>query len=731
MNQRFRSTARPWQVACLIAASLAAPVFAQTAVPLANPDLHLAVGGTVRTMARLTDGSVVFSGSFTSVGGVAHNGFAKLLPDGTLDTNWNPSACFGGPPDTFAASSDGGLFVACNFTVLKFSGSGTVDPDWHPTVDSVRKLAVDGTGNVYIAGYDYLKKVSGSGTGTLQWSKYMDAPATGLAVDSDGNVYVSGNFTRVGSDIRNGLAKITSAGTVLGWNPGPDGSVSSFAFDAANNVYAAGRFSSIGGQARNGVAKLSGSGAGAADPNWNPAPDSTFFTSVITGASGDVYVAGTFTTIGGQSRKSVAKLSATTGAADPSWNAVVNDDVYQVLLTGAGNIYLGGHFTSVGTQPRLALAVVAESNAAAAGGINVELPARVVALAKQPGGGMIVGGVFDLAGGLSRVNLLRLQPDGTLDPLWNPGMNREGLVKAIVTNNNGDVFVGGGFWFMGGQVRLGLAKLSGGGTGAADIAWGIPSATTNYVDAMAIDTAGHLYVAGPFSSIGGQTRRFLAKLSDSGSGQVDPLWNPSPDQGVLSLATNAAGDVFVVGWFTSIGGGANRKYIAKLSGTGTGTGAADPTWAPWADSRVGALAVDAAGNVHVGGLFSIMGGELRNRIARMPSVGTGAADLNWDPSADGEVRHIDFDAMGNVYTSGAFSNIGGNSRSGIAMLAGGSTGAATAWSVTAAVGSVETLTVATNGIVYVGGTFTSIGGQPRSGLAAFGGDRLFANGLEN
>src|SRR5205807_2423754 len=87
---------------------------------------------------------------------------------------------------------------------------------------------------------------------------------------------------------------------------------------------------------------------------------------------------------------------------------------------------------------------------------------------------------------------------------------------------------------------------------------------------------------------------------------------------------------------SSIGGQA-RNYIAKLATTGTG--AADATWDPNANSFVDALALSGA-DLYAGGDFngaSSIGGQARNRIAKLATTGSGAADASWDPSANDDV----------------------------------------------------------------------------------------------
>ncbi|HMD68510.1 MAG TPA: hypothetical protein VKF42_06470, partial [Chitinivibrionales bacterium] len=59
-----------------------------------------------------------------------------------------------------------------------------------------------------------------------------------------------------------------------------------------------------------------------------------------------VYTGGAFDTIGGQSRKCVAALDATTGNAT-AWNPNANDGVSALAVSGS-TVYVGGDFISIG-----------------------------------------------------------------------------------------------------------------------------------------------------------------------------------------------------------------------------------------------------------------------------------------------------------------------------------------------------------------------------------------------
>ena len=66
-----------------------------------------------------------------------------------------------------------------------------------------------------------------------------------------------------------------------------------------------------------------------------------------------VYAGGPFTQVNGQTRRYVAKVSATTGALDPGFTAVASDQVWGVAKNPAADlVYLSGSVQSAPTGPR-------------------------------------------------------------------------------------------------------------------------------------------------------------------------------------------------------------------------------------------------------------------------------------------------------------------------------------------------------------------------------------------
>ncbi len=338
-----------------------------------------------------------------------------------------------------------------------------------------------------------------------------------------------------------------------------------------------------------------------------------------------------------------------------------NGPTYAIVVSG-GVIYVGGDFTQATDAP-------------ANGGATVTRN-RVAAISEATGA------------------LLA----------WNPNANNSVIALAV---SGTTVYAGGGFTTIGGQARSNIAALDA-ATGLAT-AWN-PNASGGGVVALAVSGT-TVYAGGLFTTIGGQARNRIAAL-DAGTG-LATAWNPNANDEVRALAVSGT-TVYAGGLFTTIGGQARNRIAALDAGTGLAT-----AWNPNASSTVHALAVSGT-TVYVGGNFGTIGGQARNCIAAL-DAGTGLATA-WNPNANSTVFALAVSGT-TVYTGGDFSAIGGQTRNFIAALDAG-TGLATAWNPNA---NNHAGCLALNGTtVYVGGFwltgtgFTTIGGNPRQGFAAFG-----------
>lgn len=138
----------------------------------------------------------------------------------------------------------------------------------------------------------------------------------------------------------------------------------------------------------------------------------------------------------------------------------------------------------------------------------------------------------------------------------------------------------------------------------------------------AIDSAGNVYVGGMFSGTmmvgpdqlvsAGGTDGFLVKFDATGAYQWAQAFGDAADQAVLAVGVDAADEVFIGGYFSgtlTLGGMSGATYmgngrdafLAKL--TGTGSYLWSKRMGVAGSQQVTSLAVNAAGEVVVGGTF--------------------------------------------------------------------------------------------------------------------------------
>jgi hypothetical protein len=670
--------------------------------------------GQVNAVGFDTSGRTYLGGTFTQVGPRTGHG-VKLSQSSDSPASGFPDVT--GTIRAVAADGSGGWFIGGDFTsvggvargrLAHILSSGALDTGWDPSADArVNALALSG-GQLFVGGEfssvdglqrAFVAKVSaGSGVVDGTWHPTVNNRVSTIAINAAG-VHLGGDFTLVEGEARSRLARVsaTGAGTLDElWDPSVSGGTVSALALSATDVFAGGTFTTVGGQGRARIAKLSAD-TGAPDPAWNPGANGAVNTLLVSG--GNLFVGGAFTTIGGAPHDRLAKLLTVDETIDETFLPNPSAPVHALALSGT-DLYVAGEFGQIGGQSRNRLARVSTSSGLAdSWDPDANAPARALALATT---NVYAGGEFTSVGGTTRNRLARLEPDGTLDADWNPDAN--GTVSSLVVGGS-VVYVGGAFTTVGGQSRDRLAKLAVAG-GTVDADWN-PGASGS-VTALAVSGT-TVYAGGLFLTIDGQARNRLARLTGA-NGDLDATWAPAGAGGQVNALALSGTDLFVGGAFTSIGG-APRNRIAKLDAGGTGAVAA---WDPGASSTVSALAVTGS-SLYAGGFFTTIGGEARNFVARVDTA-SAAVDPAWNPNANGPVRALALSSA-DVYAGGEFSQVGGQPHSRLAKLP--QTGAGTAdggWDPGISGGNVLALAVSGDRLA-AGGSFTAAAGQSSQGFA--------------
>ncbi len=251
-----------------------------------------------------------------------------------------------------------------------------------------------------------------------------------------------------------------------------------------------------------------------------------------------------------------------------------------------------------------------------------------------------------------------------------------------------------------------------------------------------------IYIGGDFNYVGPNTGPGASlNTSSARPNAADPIISGGkPNSVVYAVLADGEGGWYVGGNFTTVGTDpltqSRLNLVHILSNS-----AINPKFNPAPNGIVRALSFSDDGNtLYVGGEFTSIGEQNRNRLAAVTLVDGKAT--NWNPSIDdGVVFNLllddDSDINNRIFIGGNFTSVNGNTNvSGITSLKTDENSGAitTGWLPSSSVntgGTVYTMELDANrGKLYVGGEFTSIGNQPRNNIAALNPDTGVANSFD-
>lgn len=565
-------------------------------------------------------------------------------------------------------------------------------------------------------------------------SLVTDGPVQAFAVSGE-TLYLGGSFSTIGP--RTGLGvpfssdlstRDKSAPQVSGLN----GSIYTTVSDGAGGWYVGGAFTSVGGLARKDLAHVLANDT--VDPTFRPEPNGAVRELELSGST--LYVGGQFETIAGQTRHGLAALETTGGAATafnplPESDAAYEGEFLCGLAVDGSYIFVCGGFSEIGGQKRngLALLNTSDGSATAWNPENRDRPERIY----LAGGVLYVGiyGEFLIEPTkLNRFNepkrvyhesvaALKLAPDVTAQPevlVFNPQFRTPGYFSEQPVTSflqvGSTLYIGGRFVATEeyGETPSGESTFSeephdrvvAFNTAANYAVVPFEPSPNGEVVALAAD-AGHLYLAGNFSEVGGKPRQDLAAVNPT-SAALEGTANPEIDGRVDALAATESA-VYVGGTITTVGG-ATRHNLAAID-TATGT---LEEFDPSVDGPVSSLAASAS-TLYVGGGFrnatgAVSGEESHSRLNLAAFETTDGALTSFDPEPNATVTALALSGA-TLFAGGSFGELHGVKHGSLAAFstAGGSTEAFNPEPN----GAVNALTVS-SGKLYAAGSFSELGG---------------------
>ncbi len=460
---------------------------------------------TVDSVIPTVDGTgdVYIGGPFTSYRGTTTRGLIRLSNDGTPATSFAPSVAFSPPPYTVrpVVFDSDSLVVGGSFR--SYNGTG---------VNRLARVKHDGT----------LDTAFNSRSGFVSTSvQTMAVPTLGNAA---GKIYTAGAYALYDGTSRANLARLNVDGSLdttftIGTGLNSVTYDVRVAADGTDDLFVGGQFATYNGTASAGIARLN------SDGQYHSSFAVQGFTggnvmSMIPWSDGGVVAFGSFTAYGGTGASRVARLLAT-GALDTSFGGTgfATSLVYAAAKAadGSGDIIVGGDFANY----RGSAGTVRVARLRSDGSHNPSLSvtvcnSNVLTVGPLADGDIYLGGSFTFFQGTLLSQIVRINPDGSVDPAFNIGTGFNGSVSDIfvLPDGSGDILVGGFFTTYNGTSTPGLARLHSDGSVDTRFTTGANSNVNRLLPAN--DGTTDVYVAGNFTVIGNKVRDFIARITPLG-----------------------------------------------------------------------------------------------------------------------------------------------------------------------------------------------------------------------
>lgn len=428
----------------------------------------------------------------------------RLNADGTRDVSFQPNSSLTNLPYSLTLLANGQVLVNGTFTrfsslndrpLVRLNATGALDPSFQPlvqTTGSVLAVVRQADGKLVVGGnfseingqtIRRLARFNANGTldGTYAVNNDLVSPTTSLALQPDGRLVAANSGT---------VQRYLATGS-------PDNSFNASGVTGITRVLLQpdGRVLAGGPNLTGGVLRLQANGASDASFTANYGSGRLrYFQSMALQPDGRVLVAGYYSPANGATYNAVVRLT-TTGAVDASFTSSpittlsVNTGLNDLAVQTDGKILVGGQFTAVSGTSRLNVARLNADGTHDTGFVPPSLTGTVNKVLLQPNSRILLGGTFTGAGLPN--NLARLLPTGMADASFGATAVPNGAVRTLLVQPDGAIVVGGAFSALNGQAAPSLARI----TASNVLHVAAPRAVAERTDAWPVPARTALHVA--------------------------------------------------------------------------------------------------------------------------------------------------------------------------------------------------------------------------------------------
>ncbi len=724
--------------------------------------------GSISDAIELTDGSIIFGGSFSGFEANPVGYCARMTSSGEIDNSFLGGQGANSTVNVLQLQPDGKILMGGFFTtvegqarnyVARILANGSIDPSFGANVGpnaQVRSIDVLGDGKILIGGnFTTVDGVSVGRLAKLNSNGSLDATfniGTGangnvrcVKILPSGKILVAGEFTSFNGVTCGRIVMLNSDGSIdssFNTGVGANFTVMKCAIQTDGKILVGGQFSSFSGVASGGLIRLNANGSMDTPFNiavYTPSTVTDFYIQ----SDGKIIITGYFfQCCNGVNRKRMARVNQD-GTIDNSFvNAGYNQAVQGLLKLANGNIMVFGDFTAYGSVA-IEYANLMDVN----GGYLpfIELPnsfnEAVFSMANAGNGKIFVAGQFSGCNGVFTDRLVRLNSDGSVDGTFPNGSYSffNGAPSDILITSTNHVILAGSYnCLFGVNSTYGANLLSMTSNGILN--WILPTSTwttyyggQNSVQVVKETSTGSLIIGGSFSAFNGSPCGAIARLSSSGV--IDNTFKTNTGTGFNNIVTDIEilgnGKIFVVGYFTSFNGTA-RNGVCLLNSDGT----LDTSFNPGTGANTGVFSCQkqADGKLLIAGEFTTFNGATQNRMARLLTNGTLDNTFSIGSGPSGIVYEIDVQTSGKVLILGDFSFYNGVLTNDLARLNSDGSLDVTFNTGSGVASPMTTMLQRPNGNILVGGFFTAYKGTGRNRIVSINGGDCGAeicNGLDD
>jgi uncharacterized delta-60 repeat protein len=305
---------------------------------------------------------------------------------------------------------------------------------------------------------------------------------------------------------------------------------------------------------------------------------------------------------------------------------------------------------------------------------------------------------------------------GNVDMRFNPATNADHEIRVALVQPDKKILIGGLFTQFGDGPHRSLARLNPDGS----VDGSFIGTTGGEVHALALQPDGQIVIAGDFGKVNDSTRRRIARLAPDGTLDETFRATAGANRDIRSVFVQTDGKILIAGSF-DLSSGKKLNRIGRFNPDGTRDNTFDP--GSGAPAIIWSLAMQSDGKIIAGGDFATFDHQPCSRIARLNPDGKVDETFKAGGGANGQVFAVAVQKDGKILMGGDFIRVDQVERNHVARLNADGSLDQTFDPGPGPNSGVRCLAVQADGMILIGGIFTSVQGMPRSRIA-----RLKADG---